>query len=110
MLSGEGFCLPLLSGERRSCLNRSLFLGVPENLGFLGAGKVNQSEAGERTLRDKVEPSDQNREGEHVPKDQEAHVVWGSVERREFLKIIRLREEDYGGWIPGIGAPSRAVS
>ena len=63
MLSGEGFCLPLLSGEIRSCLNRSLFLGVPENLAFLGAGKVNQSEAGERTLRDKVEPSDQNRGG-----------------------------------------------
>lgn len=48
--------------ESRSCLNRSLFLGVPENLGFLGVGRVNQSE-GERTLRDKVEPSDQNRGG-----------------------------------------------
>lgn len=68
MLSREGFCLPLLSGaytvgwKAEAALNRSLFLGVPENLGFLGVGRVNQSE-GERTLRDKVEPSDQNRGG-----------------------------------------------
>lgn len=49
--------------ESRSRLNRSLFLDVPENLGFLGVERVNLSEEGKRTLRDKVEPSDQNRGG-----------------------------------------------
>ena len=42
-------------------------------------------------------------EGEHIPKDQEAHVVWGSVERREFLKIVGFREYDYEGLLRRLG-------
>ena len=89
--------------ESRSRLNRSLFLDVPENLGFLGVGRVNQNEEGERTLRDKGNQLTRIGEREHVPKDQEAHVVWGSVERREFLKIVGFREYDYEGLLRRLG-------
>ena len=55
MLRRRGFLSSLAKGgglygrmKRRSCLNRGLLLGFPEDLGFLGAGRVTQSKEGER--------------------------------------------------------------
>lgn len=86
---------------KQKLLNRSLFLGVPENLGFLGVGRVNQSE-GERTLRDKVEPSDDQNRGRRACSQRSRHKLFG-VLLREIPGDSRIPEDDYEGLLRRLG-------